>query len=126
MELRNDLKYTRTHQWIREEGEVAMIGITDYAQSQLGGIIFVNLPDVGDDLIAGKPFGEVESVKVVSDVYSPVSGRVVEINEAAVDEPETVNGDPYGIWLVKASEITGYSELMTKEEYRAFLKGLGA
>lgn len=126
MELRDDLKYTRTHQWVRLEGKTAVIGITDHAQSQLGGIVFVNLPDVGDELTAGEPLGEVESVKVVADVHSPVSGRVAEVNEAAADEPETVNADPYGVWLVKAENVTGYAELMTAEEYRAFLDGLRA
>lgn len=126
MEIRENLLYSKTHQWMKEEGGLALIGITDYAQSQLGGIVFVNLPDVGDELTAEEPFGEVESVKVVADVHSPVSGVVAEINEQAVDEPDMVNGDPYGTWLIKAEHITGTASLMTAEEYRLYLDGIGA
>ena len=126
MEVREDLRYIKTHQWMKEEGGLTLIGITDYAQSQLGGIVFVNLPDVGDGLTAGEPFGEVESVKVVAEVHSPVSGTVAEVNEQAADEPETVNDDPYGTWLIKAANVTAAAELMTAEEYRLYLESLQA
>jgi glycine cleavage system H protein len=119
-----DLRYTSTHQWARIEGEIATIGITHYAQDQMGDLVYVELPEVGDDVTAGEPCGQVESVKAVSDVNSPVSGEVTEINEALVDEPETVNKDPYGEgWLIKvqlsdASEAEG---LLDSAAYQAHL-----
>jgi glycine cleavage system H protein len=97
-----DLQYTRDHEWVRLEGDVATVGITQYAADQLGDIVFVELPDVGRDLDAAKAFGVVESVKAVSDLYAPLTGEVVEINDALAGGPELVNSDPYGAgWMIK-------------------------
>ena len=94
--------YTESHEWVQAEGDVATVGITDFAQSQLGDVVFLELPSVGRMLEAGDSFGVVESVKAASDLYSPVSGSVVEVNEALSDNPETVNRDPFGEgWLIK-------------------------
>ncbi len=116
-----DLKYTREHEWIALRGGVGTIGITQYAQSELGDIVFVELPGAGTHVVAGEQFGTVESVKAVSELYAPASGEVIEINTKLPDSPETVNQDPYGAgWLVKIKvanpeEING---LMTAQEYR--------
>jgi glycine cleavage system H protein len=97
-----DLRYTRDHEWVRLDGDVATVGITQYAADQLGDIVFVELPDVGRDLVAAKAFGVVESVKAVSDLYAPVDGEVVETNDALAGGPELVNGDPYGEgWMIR-------------------------
>ena len=120
MNFPKELKYSRTHEWVRllEDG-TAYIGITDYAQDQLGDLVFVNLPAVGDALQAGESFADVESVKAVSDVFSPVSGKVVEVNEELLDSPEKLNADPYGAWLIKV-EATGESEeLLDAAAYEA-------
>ena len=95
MEVRAELKYTKSHEWVKEEGGVWTIGLTDYAQSALGDLVFVNLPEAGDSVEAGEVFGDVESVKAVSDVYSPVTGEVEEINEELLDAPEKINGALY-------------------------------
>ena len=126
MTIREDCKYTKTHQWMREEDGAVLVGITDYAQSQLGGIVFVNLPEAGDAVTAGEPFGEVESTKVVSDIHSPVSGTVAETNEDAADEPDRLNEDPYGAWLIRVEDVTETAELLTAEEYAAYLETLKA
>ena len=94
MEVRAELKYTKSHEWVKEESGVWTIGLTDYAQSALGDLVFVNLPEAGDSVEAGEVFGDVESVKAVSDVYSPVTGEVEEINEELLDAPEKINGAP--------------------------------
>ncbi len=120
----DDLKYTESHQWARIEGEVATIGVTDYAQDQMGDLVYVELPEVGDDVTAGAPFGQMESVKAVSDVNSPVSGEVVEINEPLVDEPETVNREPYGAgWMIKVniSDPSEVGSLLDSAAYQSFL-----
>ncbi len=97
-----NLKYTRTHEWVLIEEDVATIGLADYAQQELGDITYLELPDVGDNIGAGEPFGVVESVKAASDIYSPFDGEVVERNEQAVDSPEVINASPYGdAWLIK-------------------------
>jgi glycine cleavage system H protein len=98
----SDLRYTRDHEWIKVEGEEATVGITQYAAEQLGDIVFVELPDTGRDLEVAKPFGVVESVKAVSDLYAPISGAVTSTNDALAKEPELVNSDPYGAgWMIK-------------------------
>ena len=112
-----ELKYTKTHEWVKEEDGIWTIGLTDYAQDALGDIVFVNLPEVGDSLTAGESFSDVESVKAVSDVFSPVSGEVVEVNEAIVDDPSLVNSDCYGSWLVKVKDVTGTDELLDAKAY---------
>ena len=121
MNFPKDLQYTQTHEWIRYQGESAYIGITDYAQDQLGDLVFVNLPEEGDELMAGEPFADVESVKAVSDVNSPVTGVVEEVNEGLADAPEAMNEDPYEAWFVKVGEISDTVELMDAEAYEAFI-----
>lgn len=120
MNFPKELKYTRTHEWIRYEGDSAYIGITDYAQDQLGDLVFVNLPEEGDEVMAGEPFADVESVKAVSDVNSPVTGVVEEVNEELADAPEQMNEDPYEAWFVKVGEVSAEVELLDAEAYEAF------
>ena len=117
MSIPDDLQYTRSHEWVRMEDGTATIGITEHAQDELGDIVFVELPDEGATLDAGDSFGTVESVKAVSDLYTPVGGEVVEVNSALEDAPEKINDDPYGEgWIVKlrTSEEAG---LLSPEEY---------
>jgi glycine cleavage system H protein len=120
MEIPPGLKYSKEHEWVAVEESVATIGITDYAQDRLGEIVYVELPAVGDKISKDDPFGVVESVKAVSDIYAPVSGTVVEVNEDLPQSPETVNEDPYGDgWLVKVkvSDSSELDDLMDGEEY---------
>ena len=120
MNTPNELKYSRSHEWIRMTGEdTAEIGLTDFAQDQMGDLVFVELPEAEDELTAGESFANVESVKAVSDVYSPVTGVVLEINEELLDNPALINEDPYGAWLVRVGSISGYEELLSAEEYDA-------
>ena len=119
MELREDLLYSKSHEWVKEEGDVAIIGLTDYAQSELGDLVFVNLPEEGDEIAVGEAFADVESVKAVSDVYAPVSGTVCEINEELLDHPELINEAPYDAWLIKVKDVTDEEELLTASEYEA-------
>lgn len=116
-----ELKYSKSHEWVKflEDG-TALIGLTDYAQDALGDLVFVNLPEAGDEVTAGEAFADVESVKAVSDVFSPVSGTVAEINEELLDAPERMNEDPYGAWLIKVENITDKEELLDAEEYIKF------
>ena len=116
MNIPKNLKYTKSHEWIlMNEDSTASIGLTDYAQDALGDLVFVNLPEPEDELTAGE---------AVSDVYSPVDGKVLTVNEDLLDSPESINSDPYGAWLITAGEITGTEELLTPEEYEAFLETL--
>ena len=126
MTFPEELKYTKTHEWVKYQDDgTAYIGITDYAQDQLGDLVFVNLPAEGDALEAGQAFADVESVKAVSDVNSPVSGTVAKVNEALADEPEKMNSAPYEAWFVMAGDVTASEELMTAEEYKAFIASEG-
>ncbi|HET9787609.1 MAG TPA: glycine cleavage system protein GcvH [Pyrinomonadaceae bacterium] len=121
-----DLHYSKDHEWVRVEGNIASIGITDYAQNSLGDVVYVELPKVGEDFAANESFGSVESVKAVSEVFSPVSGAVSEVNESLNDEPEKVNGDPYGDgWMIKVnmSSPGEVDSLLTAAEYEDFTKG---
>jgi glycine cleavage system H protein len=112
-----DLQYTRSHEWVRTEGDTATVGISDHAQDELGDVVFVELPDEGATFDAGESFGTVESVKAVSDVYAPVGGEVVEVNSSLEDAPEKINDDPYGEgWLVKL-RTSGEADLLSPEEY---------
>lgn len=120
MELREGLKYSKSHEWVKEEDGVVTIGITDFAQEELGDLVFVNLPEVGDDVTAGEPFADVESVKAVSDIYSPVTGVVCEINEDLLDAPESINAAAYDAWFIKVKDVTDREELLSAEEYEAF------
>ena len=112
-----ELKYSRDDEWLRYEGDTAFIGITDYAQSELGDLVFVNLPEVDDEVVAGEPFGDVESVKAVADVISPVSGIVLEVNEDLLDDASLINSDPYGSWFIKVGNVSGEVDLLTADEY---------
>ncbi|MBR5534833.1 MAG: glycine cleavage system protein GcvH [Ruminiclostridium sp.] len=114
-----ELKYSASHEWIKEEDGVFVIGLTDFAQNALGDIVFINLPEEGDEVTAGESFADVESVKAVSDVFSPVTGTVCAVNEALLDDPAQVNEDPYGAWLVKVENVTGTEELLDAEGYAA-------
>ena len=114
-----ELQYSRDHEWLRMDDGVAVIGISDFAQSELGDVVFVNLPEVGDEVTAGEPFGDVESVKAVSDLVCPVTGTVCEINEELLDAPEKLNEDPYGTWIIKVEKVTDTEDLLTAAEYEA-------
>ena len=115
-----ELKYTKDHEWMKMEGDIAVVGITDFAQDALGDIVFINMPEVGDTVTAGEALGDVESVKAVSDVNSPVTGVVVAVNEELVDSPENLNSDPYGSWIIKVEQITETEELLDAAAYEAF------
>lgn len=120
-----ELLYSKSHEWIdMHEDGTAYIGLTDYAQKVLGDIVFVNLPEEGDEVTCGESFADVESVKAVSDVYSPLSGVTAEINEEILDAPEEINNDPYGAWFIKVRDITEKGELISLEEYEDFVETL--
>ena len=112
-----ELKYSKDDEWVRYDGDAAYIGITDFAQSELGDLVFVNLPEVDDEVVAGEPFGDVESVKAVADVFSPVSGIVLEVNEELLDDASLINSDPYGSWFIKVGSISETDDLMSADEY---------
>ena len=114
-----ELQYSRDHEWLRMEDGVAVIGISDFAQSELGDVVFVNLPEVGDETTAGEPFGDVESVKAVSDLVCPVTGAVCAVNEELLDAPEKLNEDPYGTWIIKVENVTDTEDMLTAAEYEA-------
>ena len=115
-----ELKYTKDHEWVKMEGDVAVIGISDFAQNALGDVVFINLPQEGDSVAAGDAFGDVESVKAVSDLLSPVTGTVCAVNEDLVDAPEALNSDPYGMWIIKVENISDSEDLMDVAAYEAF------
>ncbi len=115
-----ELQYSRTHEWVRMEDGVAVVGITDYAQDALGDVVFVNLPQEGDETTAGESFGDVESVKAVSELICPVTGTVCAVNEALLDAPELLNEDPYGSWIIKVEGIGASEELLSAAAYEAF------
>jgi glycine cleavage system H protein len=117
-----ELEYTRSHEWIRTEDDTATIGITDYAQEELGDIVYVELPEEGDTFEAGDSFGSIESVKAVSDLYTPVGGEVVEVNVALNDSPEKINEDPYGDgWIVKL-RVSEEGDLLSASDYEQLLE----
>jgi len=123
MTIPADLKYTKEHEWVRIEGDTATFGISDHAQEALGDIVFVELPEIGRTVDAGEAYAVVESVKAVSDVYAPVAGEVVEVNEALESEPEKVNTDPYGSgWIARVNIGEGQVELLNDDEYTTFLE----
>ena len=122
MELREGLLYSKSHEWVKEEGEEVLIGLTDYAQSELGDLVFVNLPEEGDEVTTWESFADVESVKAVSDVYSPVTGVVSAVNEELLDAPESINEAPYDAWFVRVKDISDREELLTAAEYEAFVE----
>lgn len=114
-----EMKYSKDHEWMKEENGVVVVGISDFAQDALGDVVFVNLPGEGDEVTAGEAFGDVESVKAVSDLVSPVSGTVCAVNEELLDEPEKLNKDPYGAWLIKVENVGDTSELLDAAAYEA-------
>jgi len=125
MNTPKELRYSEEHEWVKVEGEKVRVGITDFAQSELGDIVFVELPEVGDEITANEPFGSVESVKTVSELYAPVSGKVVEINEDLNDSPEFVNESPYEkAWMIvlELSDSSEVDKLMTAEQYEEMTK----
>ena len=124
MSVPNHLLYTKDHEWVEFKEEYAIVGITDYAQSQLGDVIFVEFPEIGQDLNSGSSFGEVEAVKTVSDLFAPISGKVLSVNEEIEDTPDLVNSDPYKKgWLIKISpsKHEEKDDLMNFEEYKSFI-----
>ncbi|MBR6039137.1 MAG: glycine cleavage system protein GcvH [Clostridia bacterium] len=121
MTIKPELQYSKDHEWVKKEDDLFVIGISDFAQDALGDLVFVNLPEVGDAVTAGEAFGDVESVKAVSDLLSPVSGTVAEINEELLDAPELLNNDPYGAWIIKVADVTATEELLDAAAYEAFI-----
>lgn len=125
MSLPEDLKYTKEHEWLKVDGETAIIGITEHAQSELGDIIFIEFPNVDQKIEKNEPFGTIEAVKTVADLFAPVSGKVIKINETLEDNPEFVNSDPYvNGWIVKVSisDISEMEELMSADKYAELIK----
>jgi glycine cleavage system H protein len=122
METKSGLLYSNDHEWVKVEGEKAYVGITDYAQHALGEIVYVELPTVGDQINAGDVFGVIESVKAASDSYLPISGKVLEVNEALSDSPQLINEDCYGNWivLVELTDKASIDTLMNEQEYKEF------
>ena len=121
MTIKPELQYSKDHEWVKEEDGLFVIGISDFAQDALGDLVFVNLPEVGDAVTAGEAFGDVESVKAVSDLLCPVTGTVAEINEELLDAPELLNNDPYGAWIIKVSDVTATEDLLDAAAYEAFV-----
>lgn len=118
MKILKELMYAESHEWVKFTGETtASIGLTDYAQNALGGIVFINLPEEGSIVTAGESFGDVESIKSVSDLISPLTGTVKKINAQLLDKPELINDDPYESWMLEIEEITEKASLLTPEEY---------
>lgn len=122
MNFPKELKYSKTHEWLKMEDGVAVIGLTDFAQDELGDIVFINLPEEGDEFGVDDVFADVESVKAVSDINSPTGGTVTEINEELLDAPEKINEAPYEAWLVKMEVSEEADDLMSAEEYEAFIE----
>ncbi len=124
MNLPQDLKYTETHEWVRVEDNLLRVGITDFAQSQLADLTFVDLPEVGSDVESGDEVAVVESVKAASDIYAPVSGSVVEVNEALLSAPEAINNDPFGegwLFILKPSDMASVASLMEPAAYQELI-----
>ena len=124
MNIPQDLRYTKEHEWVRLEGDTATIGITDYAQGELGDIVFIEVETVDEEVAADEVFGSIEAVKTVSDLFSPLAGEVAEFNEALEDTPESVNNDPYGAgWIIKlkVKDVADFEGLMTDEDYAALV-----
>ena len=126
MEIKPDLKYTKDHEWVKIEGNNAIIGITDYAQGELGDIVYVEIESLGDELSKEEIFGSVEAVKTVSDLFLPLSGKITEMNEGLEDNPELINDDPYGKgWIIKMEikDVSEIEELLTAKSYKGLIGG---
>lgn len=120
MKILKDLLYSESHEWVKFTSDtIALVGLTDFALEALGGIVFINLPEVGSEVTAGESFGDVESIKAVSDLYSPVTGRIKAVNEALSDAPDTINDDPYGAWFIEIEDITAKGALLSPDEYES-------
>ena len=125
MNIPNDLKYTKEHEWVRTDGDILIVGITDHAQSELGDIIFIEFPELNKLISKDEPFGTIEAVKTVADLFAPVTGKILEINEALEDSPELVNSDTYGEgWIVKITDIdySQFDDLLDSEKYKEMIK----
>lgn len=122
MSFPNDVQYSKTHEWVRTEGNLLTIGLSDFAQKELGDIVFIDLPQIGDKVTSGVSFADVESVKAVSEVISPVSGIVAEVNEELIDKPEIINENPYDAWIIKVEKFDNIEELLSAQEYEEFTK----
>lgn len=125
MDFPEELKYSKEHEWVLVEGHVATVGITEYAQQELGEIVYVELPEAGEKIVKDDPFGAVESVKAVSDIYAPVSGTVLEINDTLPESPETINEDPYGDgWIIKVemTDMDDLKDLMNADDYAEYVE----
>ena len=123
MNIPEDLKYTKSHEWVKIlDNALVEIGLSDYAQGELGDVVFVNLPKPGDKLEAGAVFADVESVKAVSDIYSPISGKVIEVNQELLNAPELINQSPYTAWFIRAEGVIPEGTLLPAAEYKALLK----
>ena len=125
LNLPENLHYTKDHEWVRIDGDSALVGISDYAQDQLGDIVYVEMPEVGDEFSQGEEFGTLESVKAVSEIYLPLTGEIIEVNDALEDAPELVNKDPYENWLVRIrpADLSELDELLSVDEYLDMLNG---
>lgn len=125
MNFPEELRYSKSHEWVKNENDEVVIGISDFAQSELGDVVFINLPQEGDSVTVGEAFGDVESVKAVSDLICPVSGVVSAINEELLDAPEKLNSDPYGAWIIRVAEVSETEELLGSADYEAFCAAEG-
>jgi glycine cleavage system H protein len=119
-----ELKYTKDHEWVRLSGEIAEVGITDFAQDQLGDVVYVELPDPGRQITAGESFGSIESVKAVSELFAPMAGEVIEVNPALKDQPETINASPHQTWMIKVrvSDLQAVNALLDSAQYEALTR----
>lgn len=125
MNFPEELLYVKSHEWVqKQEDGTYLIGITDYAQDALGDLVFVNLPEEGDEVIKGETFADVESVKAVSDVFSPVTATIEAVNEELADDPSLINSDPYGAWFIKVSNLIDHEELLSAKEYEEYVQTL--
>lgn len=125
MNFPEELLYVKSHEWVqKQEDGTYLIGITDYAQDALGDLVFVNLPEEGDEIVKGETFADVESVKAVSDVFSPVTATIEAVNEELADDPSIINSDPYGAWFIKVSNLTDHEELLSAKEYEEYIQTL--
>ncbi|MBL1230445.1 glycine cleavage system protein GcvH [Enterococcus sp. BWB1-3] len=118
----SEVKFTKSHEWVKLEGDTAKVGISDYAQEELGDIVYIDLPDIDDEVSTGEGFADIESVKTASELYSPISGTVSAVNEELEDSPELINSAPYDSWIMEVKDLGETAELMTKEEYEVFVQ----
>lgn len=121
MNVMQGLLYSKTHEWAKVDGDRVKVGLSDFAQHEMGDIVFVNLPEEGDEVTAGEAFTDIESVKAVSDVYAPVSGRIVAVNEELADDPSLINSDCYEAWIVELEDVEGLEDLMDAAAYETFV-----